>query len=98
MSIPAEPRQIRVYGHNLTYYRAGRGSTVLLVHGITTYSFIWRNIFPSLAEHYDVIAVDLLGCGQRICENDRQADRGGHQNQSCAGRLARQFHGRRRKA
>jgi pimeloyl-ACP methyl ester carboxylesterase len=34
-----------------------------LLHGITTYSFLWRNIAPTLAEHYDVIAADLLGCG-----------------------------------
>ncbi len=48
---------------NLSYYRAGTGSPVLLVHGITTYSFIWRRIVPLLAPYYDVIAVDLLGCG-----------------------------------
>lgn len=47
----------------MAYYRAGQGEPVLLVHGITTYSFIWRNIFPELARNYDVIAVDLLGCG-----------------------------------
>jgi len=52
-----------VAGHKLAYTRQGQGETVLLVHGITTYSFIWRKMIPVLAEKYDVIAVDLLGCG-----------------------------------
>jgi len=46
----------------MAYHRHGAGETVLLVHGITTYSFIWRNITPLLSG-YDVIAVDLIGCG-----------------------------------
>ncbi len=51
-------------GVHLAYHRHGRGEPMLLVHGITTYSFIWRNMVPSLSENYDVIAVDLLGCGE----------------------------------
>ncbi|MEN8143079.1 MAG: alpha/beta hydrolase [Thermodesulfobacteriota bacterium] len=57
------PQVCRVNDHNLTYFRAGQGETVLLVHGITTYSFLWQDIFPELAKNYDVIAFDLLGCG-----------------------------------
>lgn len=56
-------KNCRVAGHQLAYYRAGAGETIVLVHGITTYSFIWRQLFASLAEKYDVIAIDLLGCG-----------------------------------
>jgi len=36
---------------------------MLLVHGITTYSFIWGKLLPGLSARYDVIAPDLLGCG-----------------------------------
>lgn len=54
---------LAVEGYNLRYYRAGGGDTVLLIHGITTYSFIWRDVFEALAEQYDVIAIDLFGCG-----------------------------------
>jgi pimeloyl-ACP methyl ester carboxylesterase len=50
-------------GYKLAYQRLGQGEPVLLVHGITTYSFIWRRIIPQLSWEYDVIAVDLLGCG-----------------------------------
>jgi pimeloyl-ACP methyl ester carboxylesterase len=59
-----DQKRCSVAGHDLVYYRAGQGEPVLLVHGITTYSFIWRNILSGLAQSYDVIAVDLLGCGQ----------------------------------
>ncbi|MBI9072433.1 MAG: alpha/beta hydrolase [Melioribacteraceae bacterium] len=52
-----------VDGKIVAYQRAGEGETLLLVHGITTYSFIWRFIKPILAKKYDVIAVDLLGAG-----------------------------------
>lgn len=54
----------------MAYYREGKGEPVLLVHGITTYSFIWRNIIPLLSKDYDVIAVDLLGCG----DSDKRLD------------------------
>ena len=53
----------KVSGFNLAYHRVGAGETVLLVHGITTYSFIWRRMVPLLKDGYDVIAIDLLGCG-----------------------------------
>lgn len=59
-----EPQKLRIRGHDLAYHRQGQGTPVLLVHGITTYSFIWRDILPRLAERHDVVAVDLLGCGQ----------------------------------
>ena len=56
-------KKIQINGHSINYYRAGEGEAVLLVHGITTYSFIWEGIYSRLAEEYDVIALDLLGCG-----------------------------------
>lgn len=58
-----ETRFVEVEGHKLAYHRAGSGETVILVHGITTYSFIWQDVAP-LLEDYDVIAIDLLGCGE----------------------------------
>lgn len=50
-------------GNNIFYKRGGKGTTLLLIHGITTNSFIWKDIYPELSKHYDVIAVDLLGNG-----------------------------------
>jgi pimeloyl-ACP methyl ester carboxylesterase len=43
---------------------------MVLNHGMTTYSFIWRNLIPGFAEEFDVIAVDLLGCR----DSDKPAD------------------------
>ena len=59
-----EPQFLEVEGSQMAYHRQGSGETVILVHGITTYSFIWRNIAAALANDYDVIAIDLLGCGE----------------------------------
>ncbi|RLD63083.1 MAG: hypothetical protein DRI95_12175 [Bacteroidetes bacterium] len=63
MSFFQSPKVCKISGNSLTYYREGKGETILFVHGITTYSFIWRNIIPFFVEKYDVIAIDLLGCG-----------------------------------
>ncbi len=54
---------LKISGQAMAYHREGEGEPVLMVHGITTYSFIWRKIIPLLSKDYDVITVDLLGCG-----------------------------------
>lgn len=56
-------RKCKISGQNIAYLRYGSGETVLMIHGITTYSFIWRKIVPFMSSNYDVIAIDLLGCG-----------------------------------
>ncbi len=55
--------RVKVAGHTMAYLSEGEGEPVLLVHGITTYSFIWRRVIPLLSHKYRVIAPDLLGCG-----------------------------------
>jgi len=55
--------KIRVGAHELAYHREGEGETLLFVHGITTNSFIWRPLVALLSDRYQVIALDLLGCG-----------------------------------
>lgn len=52
-----------VDGYRIAYYRTGIGPPLVLVHGITAYSFIWRRLLPGLMNDFDLIAVDLLGCG-----------------------------------
>ncbi len=52
-----------VNGYDIAYHLEGEGETIVLLHGITTYSFIWRNIVPLLSQKYRVISIDLLGCG-----------------------------------
>jgi pimeloyl-ACP methyl ester carboxylesterase len=60
----------QVDGFNIAYHRIGKGDPVLLVHGITTYSFIWDTLASILGKHYTVIVPDLLGCG----ESDKPMD------------------------
>lgn len=54
---------IIIQNHELVYYRIGNGEPLLLVHGITTYSFIWQRVVHFLESRYELIIVDLLGCG-----------------------------------
>ena len=58
-----EKNVCKINGLEFFYTRQGSGEVVLMVHGITTYSFIWRRMLPHLQEEMDLICVDLLGCG-----------------------------------
>ena len=61
--LPDLPQKMRIQGHELAFHRHGQGAPLLLVHGITTYSFIWQKLLAGLARSREVVAVDLLGCG-----------------------------------
>ncbi|MCK5353231.1 alpha/beta hydrolase, partial [bacterium] len=63
MGRPTETRKLRIGGHGLAYHRKGSGQPLIMVHGIVTYSFLWDDIADALSENYDVIWLDLLGCG-----------------------------------
>jgi pimeloyl-ACP methyl ester carboxylesterase len=63
MDIFKQQNTIEVQGNTIVYYRGGSGKTIMFIHGITTYSFIWRNLVPWFINDYDVILIDLLGCG-----------------------------------
>jgi len=56
--------EILLHGHRVFYRSAGNGPVVVLVHGITSTSATWANLLPYLAEHFTVIAPDLLGHGE----------------------------------
>jgi len=60
---PFRLRTIRIHGHDVGYRMAGEGPTILLIHGIAGSSTTWRAVMPALAEHYTVVAPDLLGHG-----------------------------------
>ena len=52
-----------VDGLKLHYLTAGHGPTIILLHGYTQTSRMWRPIIPLLAEKFTVIAPDLPGIG-----------------------------------
>ena len=54
----------QLHGHRVAYRLEGSGPVIVLVHGITSSSATWDQVMPTLAEHYTVIAPDLLGHGQ----------------------------------
>ena len=56
-------RTAEVDGVQLHYLMAGHGPTVILLHGYTQTSRMWKPIIPLLAERFTVIAPDLAGIG-----------------------------------
>src|SRR5437660_2965776 len=50
-------------GATLHYVRGGTGEPVVLIHGFTDTSRMWRPILPDLAKDYTVITPDLPGLG-----------------------------------
>ena len=50
-------------GVKMHYLTAGRGPAVILLHGYTQTSRMWKPIIPLLAERFTVIAPDLPGIG-----------------------------------
>jgi pimeloyl-ACP methyl ester carboxylesterase len=58
-------RHVRIHGHEVGYRMAGDGEEALvLIHGVTGSSTTWREVMPTLAERFTVIAPDLLGHGE----------------------------------
>jgi pimeloyl-ACP methyl ester carboxylesterase len=58
-------REIVLHGHRVSYRTAGTGdSVVLLIHGIAGCATQWDPVARILAEHYTVLAPDLLGHGE----------------------------------
>ena len=64
--VAREPRfeEVELHGHTVGYLRAGEGPLVVLIHGITSSSEVWREVTLQLAERHTVIAPDLIGHGR----------------------------------
>ena len=63
-------RTADVNGVKLHYLTAGRGPTVLLLHGYAETSRMWRPLIPKLAADFTVIAPDLPGIGDSDIPSD----------------------------
>lgn len=57
-------RHLRLHGHEVGYRMAGEGPGLVLIHGLTGSSTTWREVMPTLAERFTVLAPDLLGHGE----------------------------------
>jgi pimeloyl-ACP methyl ester carboxylesterase len=58
-----ELKTTTIHGHRVGYYQAGRGPVLLLLHGIGRSALTWKRVIRDLAQHYTVVAPDLLGHG-----------------------------------
>jgi pimeloyl-ACP methyl ester carboxylesterase len=58
----------------LHYLTAGSGPAVILLHGYTQTSRMWRPIIPLLSEKFTVIAPDLPGIGDSSIPPDNEID------------------------
>lgn len=64
-AFPYEPRYADVLGSRIHYVETGAGEPVLLLHGIPTSAYLWRNVMPFIAAPgRRVIAVDHIGFGR----------------------------------
>src|ERR1700681_1082589 len=63
-------RTAAVDGVTLHYLTAGHGPAVILLHGYTQTSRMWRPIIPQLAQKFTVIAPDLPGIGDSSIPKD----------------------------
>lgn len=48
-------------GVKIHYVTKGEGDLVVLIHGFPDFWYTWRKQIPALAEHFQVVAVDLRG-------------------------------------
>lgn len=65
-----DSRTASIDGVKLHYLTAGHGPAVILLHGYTQTSRMWRPIMPLLAEKFTVIAPDLPGIGDSDVPSD----------------------------
>lgn len=61
---PFESHFIDVNGAKMHYIEQGEGDPILFLHGVPTWSYLWRNIIPDISKIGRCIAVDLMGFGR----------------------------------
>jgi pimeloyl-ACP methyl ester carboxylesterase len=71
---PIATHDAKIGNVQLHYLIAGHGPAVILLHGYTQTSRMWRPIIPLLAEKFTVIAPDLPGIGDSSIPTDNKID------------------------
>ncbi|MEM1244330.1 MAG: haloalkane dehalogenase [Pseudomonadota bacterium] len=61
---PYKANFIEVLGSKMHYVDEGEGDPIVFLHGIPTWSYLWRNIIPFLSKSARCIAPDLIGLGK----------------------------------
>jgi uncharacterized protein (TIGR00369 family) len=63
-------RKIRTFAGDIAYLRSGQGPALVLLHGIPSSSYVWRDVIEPLSATFEVLAPDLLGYG----DSDKRLD------------------------
>jgi haloalkane dehalogenase len=56
--------RVSVNGTEMSFVDVGEGDPVVFLHGNPTWSYLWRNVIPYLADRRRCLAPDLVGMGQ----------------------------------
>ncbi len=67
-----EKQHATVDGLRMAYVDEGEGDTILFLHGNPTSSYLWRDVWPHVADKGRVVAPDLIGMG----DSDKLPDSG----------------------
>src|SRR5580658_1218074 len=67
---PAVSRVTKIEGKKLHYLTAGQGPALILLHGYTQTSRMWRPLIDKLKDKFTVIAPDLPGIGDSDIPKD----------------------------
>jgi len=60
-------KQILYKNTKISYSDAGKGTTIVLLHGFLENQTMWQDLVPELSKKYRVITIDLLGHGESGC-------------------------------
>jgi haloalkane dehalogenase len=64
-SPPPTSQYVTVHGSRIHYLEAGsQEPPILLLHGIPTHSYLWRNVIPHIATIARTVAIDFIGFGK----------------------------------
>lgn len=57
-------KYIDVLNSKMHYTDEGKGPTLLFIHGMPSWSYVWRHMISELSESFRCVAVDLIGMGK----------------------------------
>ena len=63
-------QETSIEGLKVSYVAIGQGPTLLLIHGIPVWGYLWKDCIETLSQHFRLIIPDLVGYGysdQRDC-------------------------------
>jgi len=71
---PLPKRRAELGRVSVAYTDLGEGEPILMVHGIPTSSYLWRNVIRVLQHDYRCVAPDLMGLGDTDAPLDHRFD------------------------